>query len=207
MKNREYSLKNEDEKKGRNSENVQLQHRVEVYYREHPETSVKIASAELEVPQSTLYRTLKAIKMKPYKKLKAHKITENNKDMRKTFCFWFLSHRHGFEQTIIFSDEKWWVADSAPNSQNERFWSTVPPQNVAEVQYQGKTRVMCWMAIFFRAIIGLFWFLDVSQNPISVNQHVYLQMLENSFWPKIENHRILRRCWYQQDGAPCHCKC
>ena len=70
--------------------------------------------------------------------------------MRHTFCLWFinvLNLRTDFASSVIFSDEKWWVLDSAPNSQNRRHWALVSPREILERKYQGKKKSMCWVGV------------------------------------------------------------
>ena len=106
---------------------------------------------------------------------------------------------------VIFSDEKWWVLDSSPNSQNERRWSLFNPREYAECKYQGKKKVMCWMGFLQGAVLGPFWFVDEQQRPITLNQFSYLNMLEHDLWPVLRERRNLRRIWFMQDRATCHC--
>ena len=59
---------------------------------------------------------------------------------------------------------------------------------------------MCWAGIINGDII-LHWF------PVntSVNQHVYLEMLENVLWPAVRSVSTRRMYCFQQDGATAHC--
>ena len=66
-----------------------------------------------------------------------------NFGLRLTFGVWCLSKIEtaaDFTPRVIFSDEKWWVLDSSPNSQNDRRWSLVNPREYAECKYQGKKK-------------------------------------------------------------------
>ena len=145
--------------------------------------------------------------MKPYKVLKTHQIKETNFGLRVTFGVWCLSNIEtaaDFTSRVIFSDEKWWVLDSSPNSQTDRRWSLVNPREYAECKYQGKKKVMCWMGFLQGAVLGPFWFVDEQQRPITLNQFSYLNMLEHDLWPVLRERRNLRRIWFMQDGATCH---
>ena len=174
----------------------------------HPKDSKTKAAADLGLSRTTTWRVARAAKMKPYKVLKTHQIKETNFGWRLTFGVWCLSKIEtaaDFTSRVIFSDEKWWVLDSSPNSQNDRRWSLVNPREYAECKYQGKKKVMCWMGFLQGAVLGPFWFVDEQQRPITLNQFSYLNMLEHDLWPVLRERRNLRRIWFMQDGATCHC--
>ena len=38
-----------------------------------------------------------------------------------------------------------------------------------------------------------------------LNQFSYLNVLEHDLWPVLRERRNLRRIWFMQDGATCHC--
>lgn len=170
-----------------------------------PSTSLRQAARQTSVSKSTIHRVLtQDLQMKPYKALQVQKIDEPKKELRAVFCDWFIAHGENFANNVLFSDEKWFVLDSAPNRQNYRIWSTVPPNVLVECKYQGKKKVMCWVGVLQRKILGPFWFLDENRQPVTVNSGNYLQMLENSLAPALENFHLSRNTWFMQDGAPCH---
>ena len=70
----------------------------------------------------------------------------------------------------------------------------------AMCRVQGGRKVMCWAGIINGNII-LHWF------PLntSVNQHVYLDMLETVLWPAVRAVSTCHMYWFQQDRATAHC--
>lgn len=197
--------KQKGRKRGNIVNNLTRDDIIATHFNDNPTTSLRKSSVMLEMSVSMIQRTAKYLKLKPYKSLKVHKIENKNKEKRETFAIWFNAHEAGFEQYVLWSDEKCWVADSSPNSQNDRFWSMIPPNELNEVQYQGKERAMCWVGILNSHIIGPFWFCNDSGESITVNQRVYLEMLKTQMLPALNNLTYLRRVYFQQDGASCHC--
>ena len=64
---------------------------------------------------------------------------------------------------------------------------------------------MCWVGIFNKKIFATHWFVDSNNRPfnqVTVNQEVYLKMLEEWPLPKLKSERYYRRMWFQQNVAP-----
>lgn len=147
------------------------------------------------------------LRWKPYKTKEIQNTNHRNYLKRLEFSQWIIekcTSDSSFASRILFGDEKWFVLDSAPNSQNTRHWAPVQPNNLLETRYQGKKKVLCWVGILNNTVLGPYWFVDDRGNPTSVSQVTYLEMLENKLWPDIENRRDIRRVYFQQDGAPPH---
>ena len=58
---------------------------------------------------------------------------------------------------------------------------------------------MCWAALIDGRVI-LHWF----EEGKTVNQQVYLDMLQSVLWPKVARNCQRKQYWMQQDGARCH---
>ena len=100
---------------------------------------------------------------------------------------------------VIWTDEKLWEEKVRPNKQNERFWARVDPEVEVDCRVQGGRKVMCWAGLINGEVI-LHWFPVC----VSVNQHVYMDMLQNVLWPKVKSKSTRLQYWYQQDGATAH---
>jgi hypothetical protein len=59
-------------------------------------------------------------------------------------------------------------------------------------------KVLVWCGISVNKIYGPYFFKE------SVNQHNYLQMLKNFFWPKHLRTKSYKNYYFQQDGATPH---
>ena len=79
------------------------------------------------------------------------------------------------------------------------------PREILECKYQGKKKAMCWVGVLKGTLLGPFWFVDARNNPVTLNQQTYLDMLQSKLWPILLTHCDLRRLWLMQDGATCHC--
>jgi hypothetical protein len=95
------------------------------------------------------------------------------------------------------SDEAYFYLCLPVNKQNDRIWSLEKPTDVIEKPLHDQ-KLLVWCAITTTKIIGPYFFKE------SVNQHNYLFMLKNFFWPKHIRVEGYREYYFQQDGATPH---
>ena len=122
---------------------------------------------------------------------------------RSQFCSWILSKELGFEQKIIFSDEKIFVLHPAPNRQNDRIWAPWDPDEEVACRYQNDSKIMVWAALVNNTILTLRW-MDDLDHPKRVTGESYLEMVRDSVWPEVRARAGRGQWWWQQDGAPAH---
>ena len=72
------------------------------------------------------------------------------------------------------------------------------PREILECKYQGKKKAMCWVGVLKGTLLGPFWFVDARNNPVTLNQQTYLDMLQSKLWPILLTHCDLRRLWLMQ---------
>ena len=126
-------------------------------------------------------------------------LTAAHKTGRREFSEWLLQRPDGFEEKVIWTDEKWFVLNSAPNKQNERFWALENPKVTVNCKEQGAKKIMCWAAVVDGQVF-VHWLTPGS----TVNGLAYLRLLKEGLWPKIQ-HKVRRdSLWFQQDGATVH---
>jgi hypothetical protein len=101
------------------------------------------------------------------------------------------------ENLIYFSDEATFHTSGYVHKQNCRIWSTKKPIEV-QVYQDNSPKINVWCAMSSDCIIGPYFFEE------NVNGKNYLEMLQNFFWPAIQNKRIASKIMFQQDGAPAH---
>ncbi len=95
------------------------------------------------------------------------------------------------------TDEAYFTLHEKPNRQNNRLWLDAPlTERLEKPLYDEKILVFC--AIPAAKIYGPYYFLT------SVNQHNYLAMLQNWFWPKHLRTADYKKYYFQQDGATPH---
>lgn len=162
--------------------------------------SLRKRSAELSVSKSHVHRILKENKIRPFKPIYNHKLVAGDDGHRLLFCYWIgekiLEDRY-FYKKIIFTDESTFTTNGVVSSQNCRYWSDENPHFRIITNSQRYKKVNVWCAIRYDKIIGPFFF------DTTVNQHRYLDMLENFFLPAMEDVN-LEEFYFQQDGCPAH---
>ena len=164
-----------------------------------PTTSIRKLSSEMSLGHATVWRILrKDLKMYPYKPKNVQPLTEAHKAGRLEFSRWLLDQPEEFADYVLWSDEKMLEEKIRPNKQNERYWGVVDPEIEEECRVQGGKKIMCWAGLIHGEVI-LHWFEEGT-----VNQLVYLDMLENVVWPRIRSVSSRRQYFFQQDGATAH---
>ena len=97
------------------------------------------------------------------------------------------------------SDENLWIEKHQSNEQNERYWSNHDPNVEIDCKQQGGRGIMCWAGLNNGEVI-----LHLFNVGTSINQNVYLEMLQTDMWPRISRVSNRKRYWFQQDGAASH---
>ena len=92
----------------------------------------------------------KDLHWRPYRFKRVQQLSPANMEARVDFCHWVLAKEEGWERSIIFSDEKFFVLHQAPNSQNDRCWAPHDPQEEVESNIRFDTKVMAWSALVAR---------------------------------------------------------
>lgn len=171
---------------------------------ENPKYSVRRRSNLLNVSKTTVARILKANKFKPYKPQFTHTLKEGDVERRFEFCVRIqgeLEENRFMTRHVLFSDEATFTSNGVVSSQNCRWWSDINPNFHVQTrdQYSFKTNV--WCGIYKDRLVGPFFFRN------NINGDRYLQFLNNQLSDFLDELPIneLRKIWYQQDGAPCHC--
>lgn len=99
---------------------------------------------------------------------------------------------------IFFSDESTFYISGVVNKHNCRIWAATNPFISIEAA-MNSPKVNVWCAMSSKEIIGPYFFEDET-----VNQHNYLDMLKNYFYPIMKRKRLHKKMIFQQDGAPPH---
>ena len=80
------------------------------------------------------------------------------------------------------SDEKLWDEKRHLNKQKERYWAIRDHDVEIDCKQQGGRGIMCWTGIINGEVI-LHWF----NVGTSINQDVYLEILQTFMWPRISS--------------------
>jgi hypothetical protein len=97
--------------------NINFQNAVVDEVTENPHTSTRAVAATLNVSQSTIIRTLKALKFHPYKMILQQELHGEDFQKRTEFCN-FIQRQNGVYSHILFSDEAIFRSDSIVNRHN-----------------------------------------------------------------------------------------
>jgi hypothetical protein len=84
--------------------NINFQNAVVDEITENPHTNTRAVAATLNVSQSTIIRTLKALKFYPYKMILHQELHGEDFQKRTEFCN-FIERQNGVYSHILFSDE------------------------------------------------------------------------------------------------------
>lgn len=107
-----------------------------------------------------------------------------------------------FEVSSVFSDESHFHLSGYVNKQNCRIWGAENPRAVQEVSTHPK-RVTVWCGFWSQGVIGPYFFEKPNGDAASVDGARYREMLENFFWPILDDMDT-DDIWFQQDGARAH---
>ena len=179
--------------------------KVAAFFEEDYRRSISEAVNELNLAFSTIWRILrKDLHWKPYRFKRVQKLSPNNREARVSFSQWVLGKEAGWENRVIFSDEKFFVLHQAPNRQNDRCWAPHDPQEEVESNIRFDKKVMAWSALVDGSVLRIRW-MDEPHRPPTVTAASYLEMLKNEVWPEVRGLAGRRGWWWQQDGATVHC--
>ena len=163
-----------------------------------PKLSLKMMAPESKISKSTTRKVLiEDLKRKPYKIQDYHQLKPADYQKRVIFAEWFLKLPTNSSQLIIMSDEAYFYLTESSNKQNNRVWLKERPAiGIERPLHDEKVLVFC--AISAAKIYGPYFFSE------SVNQHNYLEMLKDWFWPKHLRTDSYKKYYFQQDGATPH---
>ena len=192
----------EDRRTAVTPENIK---RVDDYFTADTKSSIRTASFDLGLPFGTIWSILRReLKWKAYRPTRVNRLTPKNKQDRLTFSHWLLAQPEGFEQKVIWSDEKWFCLHPSPNSQTDRTWGPFHPEEEVVCNFQGDNKVMAWAALVNGKALEVRWMVDEDGRPQSVTAASYLNMMKNHVWPEVRASAGQLKLWMQQDGATSH---
>ena len=163
-----------------------------------PKLSIRKAASAVGVSPTLVYHIFTDdLHLKPYKFHLWHKLEDKDYEKRLNFAHWFLKQPESTHEYIICSDEAYFYLTLPLNNQNNRQWSKSNPYIGIEKPLNDQKNLV-WCAISANRVFGPYYFED------TVNQHNYLEMLKNYFWPKVLKTAEYKKYYFQQDGARPH---
>lgn len=162
-------------------------------------TSSRRISAQLEIPQTRVIRTLHEHGLYPYHIQRVQHLQPGDHARRVQFCRWINANRN-LVPCILFTDESTFTRDGINNTRNSHRWSDENPHATVETNFQHRFSVNVWCGIVDNYLIGPFIF----ENNLSGEN--YLLFLQNDLQALLDDIplNIRQALHYQLDGAPPH---
>ena len=176
--------------------------------RRQPVRSMRKMAKEAGVSDFTIRKVVKEdLKAKSRARTKRQLITRNQKEARLERSKKLLQILKRGMPVILFTDEKEFTVDSAPNRRNDRYISRENPKDVPDnVKHTFQTKHPASVMMF-----GLVSSDGKKMPPVffkkneKVTKEVYLKVLKNHVKPWIDsNYTKEANIVFQQDGAPAH---
>ncbi|PNF19071.1 hypothetical protein B7P43_G11300 [Cryptotermes secundus] len=167
-----------------------------------PRKSTRRASWETGIPNVTVWRVLrKSLHSKAYKLSIVQHLMDANKVVCKEFCMQMLHQTQDDEKfldSVIFSDMDTFHVSGKVNTHNCGTWGSENPCVYLEhVRDSPKVNVFCTLSK--ERVYGHFFFMETTITGI-----VYLDMLQESLIPQLDEDDQEGRIHFQQDGTPPH---
>lgn len=176
----------------------EAKNKLEIMVQNFPKLSIRKAASAIGVSPTLVFNILHDdLHLKPYKFQQWQKLEPHDYEKRVEFATWFLNLRSDAKWFLICTDEAYFYLTLPINKQNNRIWSHSKPEEGIEIPLNDE-KILVWCAISANKIYGVYYFED------SVNQHNYLEMLQNFFWPKHLRTSDYKKYYFQQDGATPH---
>lgn len=186
----------------RRTVNGNLEEMLSVYelVQRNPKISIRKIASNLEMDKTKVFRILKVLKFKPYKIQVLQKINDRDHAKRVFMCETLTDLYRTYPNfRIIMSDEAAFHINGRVNKHNCRIWGLENPREFHQHE-RDSPKVNVWCAVSREKLYGPFFF---AENTVRGNN--YTDMLENFFYPQLEQDGILNQnVYFQQDGAPPH---
>lgn len=168
-----------------------------------PSRSARKHAAALGISSRTVRRILHCdLHLHPYKMMVVQELRPEDFVKRTDACNAMLASLQ--PGAILWSsDEAHFHLSGTVNKQNFRYWAAENPRNLHQRPLHSP-KVTVWCAVSSIGIIGPYFF-ESEDATVTVNAVRYCEMLENFFFPKMEEYgEEMEAFWFQQDGATAH---
>ena len=172
-------------------------------YDHSPRKSVRQAAREIGILKTSVHHILKRAHWKSYIPTLVHALNEDDPDRTVEFCEWYLAkctEDAQFSNKIVWSDEASFKINCSINRHNSSYWATGNP-HVIEARHVNLPGVTVWCGLSVLSLIGPFFFYN------TVTGAIYLNLLQESIMPCIQEVFGDEEVYFQQDGAPTHYHC
>lgn len=141
------------------------------------------ASAELGIPQRSVQRMIKKLKLEPYRPSLLQALHEDDTDRQLEFCETIIIQAEPDQNllcSILWTDEAYFKLNGRVNRHNCVYWSDVNPHLVIQEELN-VSGGMVWGCILSSALMDPYFFEG------SVISNSYIEMLREVVFPELEN--------------------
>lgn len=187
----------------RRRRNALQQRRILRAFEENDRLSIRRASRQINVPSTTIFRTLKNSHYKAYHLRPVQALHPGDQDRRMQFCRILnekLQQDPDFLKKIIWSDESCFTRRGVVNYHNLRVWATENPRTVRPRNFQQEFSANVWMGIVDNIVLGPYVL------PHRVTGQIFLEFLQDNHLEFLDNLPLNTRnqLFFQLDGCPAH---
>ncbi|XP_045771282.1 uncharacterized protein LOC123871479 [Maniola jurtina] len=170
---------------------------------EDPTRSTRSVGRELGVNHMRVWRILKDDGQHPFHYRRVQSLLPTDYEPRMVYSRWVLDkveEDREFLSHVLFTDECSFVRTGVFNSHNEHVWSVINPHATKPSHFQHRWRINVWAGIIGDKIIGPCFLTQ------TMNGGNYLRFLREELSEELDelNLNLVRRLWFQHDGAPPH---
>lgn len=140
------------------------------------------------------------MKYKPYRVPKAQMLKAADPELRVNACqalLELINNDRNILNNILMTDESIFSLDNCLSGQQLRIWSPTKPTTVQQSPLQ-PARITVWCGMTSEFVVGPYFIEGTIDAP------TYLKMLKEQLLPDLRRRRVMRKIYFQQDGAPGH---
>lgn len=173
------------------------------YFHANPQSSIRRAEQDLNVPYSSVQRILANHKMHNYKLTKVQALMPQDCPQRMEFCerlFVHIQEDPNFLKKVIWTDESKFSREGIYNARNRHYWATENPHVTREAGFQVRFSFNVFCMLMDNKISYVIYDEKLTSRK-------YLDILKTAvedFTDSLPIDKYLSS-WYQLDGAPAHC--
>ena len=144
---------------------------VKDFFDRNPKAHIRQAVEELDMSFCSVWTILrKKLKFRPHRPHLAQMLSPANMQSRLKACNnWLTFTTQQFER-ILWSYEKWFVLNQAPNRKNDVVWSPHNTREVVQCKKAHGKKVMAWVGIVDGQVLPVHWF----QGSVDIASYLHI---------------------------------
>lgn len=194
---------NVDRGSRRSTRTVSVEEAVLQSIEEQPSSSTRGIARQFGVSQSSVWRILNEERLHPFHLQRVQLLEAEDYPKRVTFCQWFMQRTAvdpNFPTYVLFTDEASFTREGVFNTHNSHVWANQNPHGTTVRAAQQRFAVNVWTGIVGDCLLGPYL---LPSRLDCANYLIFLQTVLPGLMNEVPAV-ILRRMWFQHDGAPAH---